>query len=455
MIMTNTWRQSLEKAEHKGRINAMPSPYLPNTDADRRAMLQEIGVSSVEELFRDIPERFRHAHFNLPPPLSELELRRELRQLTGRNASLDDYACFLGAGSYHHFVPSVVDHIIGRSEFYTAYTPYQAEVSQGTLQSVYEYQSLVCQLTGMDVSNAGMYDGSTAAAEAAVMACVMTKKDKVAVLTTVNPTYRDVIATYVRGRNLAIETIEPSSSLSLDYACLVVQQPNFFGYLEEMEAHARRAHDVGAMFIAIFDPISVGLFKPPGDYGANIAVAEGQPLGIPLCFGGPYLGIFACQKEYVRHMPGRLVGRTVDVEGKPGYVMTMVTREQYIRREKAISNICTSEALMALTAAVYLALVGKRGLRQVAELCYHKAHYAAQALHKLKGYSLVFKKPFFKEFVIRCPLPPSKINEVLFQEGIIGGLDISHMIDNGMLLCVTEMNTKQEIERLVEILRAL
>jgi glycine dehydrogenase subunit 1 len=199
----------------------------------------------------------------------------------------------------------------------------------------------------------------------------------------------------------------------------------------------------------------VGLFKPPGDYGANIAVAEGQPLGIPLCFGGPYLGIFACRKEYVRHMPGRLVGRTVDVEGKPGYVMTMVTREQYIRREKAISNICTSQALMALTAAVYLALVGKRGLRQVAELCYHKAHYAAQALHKLKGYSLVFKKPFFKEFVIRCPLPPSKINEVLFQEGIIGGLDISHMIDNGMLLCVTEMNTKQEIERLVEILRAL
>jgi len=431
----------------------MPSPYLPNTDADRSLMLREIGVSSIEELFQDIPERYRHAHFNLPPPLSELELKKELHQLASHNVSLDKYACFLGAGSYRHFIPSIVSHITGRSEFYTAYTPYQAEVSQGTLQPVYEYQSLVCQLTGMEVSNAGMYDGSTAAAEAAIMACTITKKGKVAVLTTLNPTYRKVIDTYVGGRNLSLETVELSSThLSSDRACLIIQQPNFFGYFEEMEAYVQKAHDIGALLIVIADPISLGMFKPPGDYGADIVVAEGQPLGIPISFGGPYLGIFACRKEYVRQMPGRIVGKTVDVEGKPGYVMTLVTREQYIRRERATSNICTSEALMALAAAVYLATLGKRGLRQVAELCYHKAHYAAEAIGKLKGYSLAFQQPFFKEFVIRCPVAPRKINDALFKKGIIGGLDISHIIDNGMLLCVTEVNTKQGIDRLVEIL---
>jgi len=432
----------------------MPSPYLPNTDADRRAMLREIGVSSIEELFQDIPEKLRHARFKLPPPLSELELKKELHQLASRNASLDNYACFLGGGSYRHFIPSTVEHVTGRSEFYTAYTPYQAEVSQGTLQTVYEYQSLVCQLTGMEVSNAGMYDGSTAAGEAAIMACIIKKKNKVAVSTTVNPTYREVINTYVTGRNLSIETVELNSSLSSDCACLIVQQPNFFGYLEEMEAYVQKAHDIGALFIAIVDPISLGMFKPPEDYRADIAVADGQALGNPISFGGPGLGVFACRKEYLRQMPGRIVGKTVDVEGKPGYVMTLVTREQYIRRERATSNICTSEALMALAAAVYLATLGKRGLRQVAELCYHKAHYAAEKVAKLKGYSLVFQKPFFKEFVIRCPIAPSQINQALFKEGIIGGLDISYIIDNSMLLCVTEMNTKQEIDKLVEILGA-
>jgi glycine dehydrogenase subunit 1 len=432
----------------------MPSPYLPNTDADRRAMLREIGVSSIEELFQDIPEKLRHARFKLPAPLSELEFKKELHQLASRNASLDNYACFLGGGSYRHFIPSTVEHVTGRSEFYTAYTPYQAEVSQGTLQTVYEYQSLVCQLTGMEVSNAGMYDGSTAAAEAAIMACVINKRGKVAVSTTVNPTYREVISTYVTGRDLSIETVELNSSLSSDCACLIVQQPNFFGYLEEMEAYVQKAHDIGALFIAIFDPIFLGMFKPPGDYRTDIAVADGQALGNPTSFGGPGLGVFACRKEYLRQMPGRIVGKTVDVEGKPGYVMTLVTREQYIRRERAISNICTSEALMALAAAVYLATLGKRGLRQVAELCYHKAHYAAEAIAKLKGYSLVFQKPFFKEFAIRCPIAPSQINQALFKEGIIGGLDISYIIDNSMLLCVTEMNTKQEINKLVEILGA-
>jgi glycine dehydrogenase subunit 1 len=430
----------------------MSSPYLPNTDADRETMLREIGVGSVEELFKDIPERVRHARFKLPRSLSELELKRELSQLAGRNASLDKYACFLGAGSYRHFIPSTVEHVIGRSEFYTAYTPYQAEASQGTLQATYEYQSLVCQLTGMEVSNAGMYDGSTAAAEAAIMACIVKKRGKVAVSPAVNPAYRDVIKTYVQARGFSMEMVDSNSSSPSDCACLVVQQPSFFGYLEEIEAYVQKTRDSGALLIAIVDPISLGMFKPPGQYGADIAVADGQALGNPTNFGGPGLGIFTCRREYLRQMPGRIVGKTVDVDGKPGYVMTLVTREQYIRRERATSNICTSEALMALAAAVYLATLGKRGLRHVAELCYHKAHYAAERITKLKGYSLVFSKPFFKEFAVRCPVAPSRINQALFNEGIIGGLDINHIIDNAMLLCVTEMNTKQEIDKLVEIL---
>jgi len=434
----------------------MSSPYLPNTDVDRVAMLQEIGVSSTEELFKDIPERFRHAHFRLPPPLSELELKEELSQLANLNANLDNYACFLGAGYYRHFIPSVVGHIIGRSEFYTPYTPYQAEVSQGTLQAIYEYQSLVCQLTGMEVSNAGMYDVSTAAAEASLMACRITARNKVAVLSTVNPRYREVVYTYITGRNILLEKVELDSvSLSSGYACLIVQQPNFFGYFEDMRACTQKAHDIGALLIVIVDPISLGMFKPPGDYAADIAVAEGQALGNPISFGGPGLGIFTCQKEYLRQIPGRIVSKTSDAAGQPGYVLTLQTREQHVRKERATSNICTNEALMALATTVYLATLGKMGLRRVAELCYHKAHYAANEIGKLKGYSLVFQEPFFREFVVRCPIPPHQINEALFQRRIIGGLDISDMIENSILFCVTEVNTKQQIDRLVEILGTL
>ena len=434
----------------------MSSPYLPNTDTDRRAMLREIGVSSADELFHDVPEKFRNVRFKLPPPLSELELKEELRQLSNRNANLDDCVCFLGAGYYRHFIPSVIGHITGRSEFYTAYTPYQAEASQGTLQTIYEYQSLVCQLTGMEVSNAGMYDGSTAVAEAALMACRITKRDKVAVLSTVNPGYGKVIDIYAKGHDIPSEKVEPNlDGLSSDCACLIVQQPNFLGYLEDMRAYTQKAHDMGALLIVIVDPISLGMFKPPGDYGADIVVAEGQALGSPTSFGGPGLGIFTCRKEYLRQMPGRIVSKTTDVNGQPGYVLTLSTREQHIRRERATSNICTNEALVSLAATVYLAALGKRGLRQVAELCYHKAHYAAEAIGKLKGYSLVFQQPFFKEFVVRCPVAPSQINQALFNEKIIGGLEVSHIIDNGMLLCVTEVNTKQEIDRLVKILEGL
>jgi len=419
-------------------------------------MWREIGVSSADELFQDVPAKFRNVQFKLPPPLSELELKEELHQLSNRNANLDDYVCFLGAGYYRHFIPSVVGHVTGHSEFYTAYTPYQAEVSQGTLQATYEYQSLVCQLTGMEVSNAGMYDGSTAAAEAALMACRITERNKVAALSTINPRYREVIDTYVSGHDIPVEKVEPNrKDFSSGCACLIIQQPNFFGYFENLEAYTRKVHDTGALLIVIADPISLGMFKPPGNYGADIVVAEGQALGNPISFGGPGLGIFTCRKEYLRQMPGRIVGKTVDINGQPGYVLTMATREQHIRRERATSNICTNEALVALATTVYLATLGKSGLRQVAELCYHKAHYAANAIGKWKGYSLVFQQPFFKEFVVRCPVAPRQINEVLFQEKIIGGLDLSHVIDNSMLFCVTELNTKQDIDRLVEILGAL
>jgi glycine dehydrogenase subunit 1 len=431
----------------------MPSPYLPNTDADRSAMLREIGASTAEELFRDVPAKYRHAHFELPPPLSELELKKELYALASRNAGLDDYACFLGAGFYRHFVPGVVGHLTGRSEFYTAYTPYQAEVSQGTLQAIYEYQSLVCQLTGMEVSNAGMYDGGTAAAEAAMMASRITQRYKVAALDTVNPGYREVIGTYASGRDIVVDMVEPEwKNLARDSACLIVQQPNFFGYFEDLDNYVQQAHAIGALMVVITDPISLGMFRPPGDYGADIVVAEGQALGNPISFGGPGLGIFTCRQKHLRQMPGRIVGRTVDAEGQPGYVLTLVTREQYIRRERATSNITTNEALVALGATVYLAAMGKVGLRRVAELCYHKAHYAASEISKLKGYSLAFPQPFFKEFAVRCPVAPGLINQELFQEGIIGGLDLSPITDNGLLLCVTEMNSKQEIDRLVSIM---
>jgi len=434
----------------------MPLPYLPNTDAERKAMQQEIGVSSADELFKDVPEKLRNVPFNLPLPLSEIELKRELRQLSSHNASLDDYACFLGAGFYRHFIPSVVGHLTGRSEFYTAYTPYQAEVSQGTLQAIYDYQSLICQLTGMDVSNAGMYDGSTAAAEAALMAQRITNRNKVVVLSTINPRYYQVINTYTQAQGITLEKVKPESiNLSQDCACLIVQQPNFFGYFEDTESYSEKARQAGALLIVIVDPISLGMFKAPADYGADMVVAEGQSLGNPISFGGPGLGIFTCRKEYIRQMPGRIVGKTVDVDGQTGYVLTLSTREQHIRRERATSNICTSEALVALATTVYLSTMGKGGLRQVAEQCYHKAHYAADAISKLEGYSLAYQQPFFKEFAVRCPIAPAKINEALFKEKIIGGLDISQEIENGMLFCVTELNTKSDIDKLVATLKRL
>lgn len=427
-------------------------PYIPNTEQDKKAMLEAIGVASSAELFKDIPKNLRSPALALPPPLSEVELLAEMKDLARLNASGDDYACFLGAGAYRHFIPSIVRHIIGRSEFYTSYTPYQAEISQGILQATYEFQSLVCQLTGMDAANSGMYDGATAMAEAALMACRVTGRGGVALLDSINPTYRKVLETYAEPQDISLHTISRGESLPSQPACLIVQTPNFYGYVEELSSYVEAAHKAGALLVAVVDPISLGLFKPPGEYGADIVVGEGQTLGNALNFGGPYLGLFACRSQYLRQMPGRIVGKTVDTHDRPGYVLTLQTREQHIRRERATSNICTSETLVAIAAAVYLAALGKHGFRQVAELCYHKAHYAASRIAGLKGYSLPVKGVFFKEFAVACPKPVSQVNSYLQERKIIGGLDISHLLPNTMLLCATEMNPKAQIDALVDAL---
>ncbi len=427
--------------------------YIPNTQADREAMLAAMGVGTVEDLFQDIPPELRRPALSLPPALSEMELLAEMKALSQSNAPLDHYACFLGAGAYRHFIPSLVGQLISRGEYYSAYTPYQAEVSQGTLQTMFEFQSLVCALTGMDVANASHYDGATALAEAALMAVRITGRERIALLDTVHPEYRSTVETYAWGQGIAVDSINRLSAIDLSgYGCLLVQQPNFFGHLEEMEGLAEMARNAGALLVVCVDPISLGLLKPPGEYGADMVVGEGQPLGIPVSFGGPYLGLFACRQQYVRQMPGRIVGETVDGRGRRGYTLTLQAREQHIRRERATSNICTNQALAALAATIYLAALGKGGLRQVASLCYHKAHYAAACISQLPGYSLAFPSPFFKEFTIRCALPPAKLNRMLLGHGIIGGLDVSHLVEGGWLLCVTEMNSRQEIDRLVDAL---
>lgn len=434
----------------------MPSPYLPNTDPDRQTMLAAIGVASPEELFQDIPAPFRNPSLALPAPLSELELDRELRALAGRNVHGQDYACFLGGGSYCHFVPSVVGHLVARGEFSTSYTPYQPEASQGTLQSTFEFQTLISQLTGMEVSNAGLYDGASALAEAALMACRITGKEKIGLLSTVHPAYQEVVRTYVQGLGLEVQTWQPGQvGPDQSYACLVVQHPNYYGYLEPVEKLGSLARQAGALYVVCIDPISLGLLKPPGEYGADIVVGEGQALGSSLTYGGPYLGLFACRESHVRQMPGRLVGQTTDAQGRRGYVLTLQAREQHIRRERATSNVCTSEALVALTATIYLATLGPHGLRRVAELCYHKAHYAARQIAQIPGYCLPLGESFFKEFVVQCPVAPREVQRRLLEHRILGGIDVSEQMEKGLLLCVTEMNTREEIDRLVAALAGI
>lgn len=416
-------------------------------------MLNAVGVASVEDLFQDIPESFRNPKLNLPSPLSELELHQELSDISSSNCDLEEYGCFLGAGAYKHFIPSIVKAIVSRGEFLTSYTPYQAEVSQGTLQAAYEFQTMTCNLLAMDVANAGMYDGATSLAEAALMACRVTGRDRVVLLNTVSPTYREVIETYTGSQNIDLSVINSSEGEELgdDTACLIVQYPNFFGYLEDLIVLERLVHAKGALLVVSAGPIACGMLRPPGEYGADIVTGEGQSLGIDLSFGGPYLGLFATRERLMRQMPGRVVGRTVDSRGETGYVLTMQTREQHIRRERATSNICTSQQLLALSAAVYMAALGKNGFAQVSQLCYQKAHYTSSILSRLSGFSLPLPQTFFNEFVLRCPVSPTEINKRLLEFGIVGGLDISEHIPRGMMICVTEINTRQEIDTLAKV----
>lgn len=436
--------------------------YVPHTEADRQRMLEAIGVDSIDRLFEVVPEESRYPSLDLPPGLSEMEVVRLLRGLAEENADLDHHPCFLGAGAYRHFIPAVVDHLLRRGEFYTAYTPYQPEASQGTLTAIYEYQSMICELTGMDVTNASLYDGASAVAEAALMAARITRREELVVARNVHPAYRQVLRTYTQGLGMPIREVgydrqgrvdlaSAEESLSFASACLIVQHPNFFGCLEELSSASELAHRFGALLVACVDPIALGLFHPPGEEGADLVVGEGQALGNPLSFGGPYLGFLACGQEYMRQLPGRLVGMTTDSQGRRGFVLTLQTREQHIRREKATSNICSNEALVALAAAVYLAAMGKQGLRQVAELCFHKAHYAARQIESLPGFALPFGQ-FFKEFVMKTPLSPREANARLWERGIVGGYELGRdypELAHGLLFCVTEMNPKEEIDALV------
>jgi len=444
--------------------------YVPATDAEREEMLRAIGVGSVEALFADIPEAVRlDRPLALPPALSDPELIAQLRALAQVNLDCDRATSFLGAGAYDHYVPSVVWHLAGRGEFLTAYTPYQAELMQGELQAGYEYQSMLCELTGMDVANASMYDGASATAEAAVMAKDLMKRPEVLVSTAVHPEYRQVTRTYVAPlgvqvtdvpyRNGVTDLNAVEAALSERTAAVIIQHPNFFGSLEDARALADLAHRAGALLIcAIAEPLSLGILKPPGAWGADIVAGEGQPLGNNLNFGGPYLGMLATRMEFVRRIPGRLVGATVDTEGRRGFVLTLQTREQHIRREKASSNICTNEALLALAAAIYMATLGKQGLQRVAELNLRKAAYAKDAIGSIRGFEIAFDAPTFHEFVVRTPLQPDKLNRRLLQHNILGGASLGRWypeLRDAWLLCVTEQRTREEIDRLVEVLEGI
>ncbi len=445
--------------------------YVLNTSDEQKAMLAWIGVASIEELFAPIPSNLRlNRPLNIPPALGEMELEQHISLLASRNQAASDAVCFLGGGAYDHFIPSVVDAVAGRGEFYTAYTPYQAEASQGTLQAVFEYQTLMCQLTGMEVANASLYEGGSSVAEAMLMALGITgRTGEVLIAESVHPEYRQTVATYVANLHCRVRTLPtPNGFLNPDdvkkaindqTVCVIAQSPNFFGHIEEMRAIGDAAQKGGAVFIASFDPLSVGILKKPGDYDADIAVAEGQGLGTPLGYGGPYLGIIACRNDsaYLRKIPGRLVGQTTDRNGKRCWVLTLQTREQHIRREKASSNICTNQGLLALRAAVFLTALGPQGLRETAELCVRKAHYAAEELCKLPGISLKFKTPFVKEFTLSVKGNVAMLLSRLSKDGYHAGLSLGrwypHFAD-GLTIAVTEKRTKAEIDGLVAAIRA-
>jgi glycine dehydrogenase subunit 1 len=441
--------------------------YVPHTDRERSEMLAAIGLPRIEDLFTDVPAHVRFPDMNLPPPTSELDIVREIQVLAARNLAVDPSLSFLGAGTYHHFRPATVDYVLSRGEFYTSYTQYQPEVSQGMLQALFEYQSMICRLTGMEVSNASHYDGATALAEAVLLALNVArgKRGKIILSPAIHPQYREVVKTYLRGTHAAtvigddegVADIEQLKSLlDQETAALVIQNPNFFGQCEPVDGLIDAVHCAGALLVVVTDPIALGLFRPPGAYGADIVVADGQCLGIPPSFGGPHLGIFAARMAHVRRLSGHLIGETVDADGQRGYVLTLATREQHIRRAKATSNICTNSAVCALGAAAYLATMGKNGLRQVAELCFHKSHYAAGEIDRLKGFAVnpqAPAQPFFKEFVVRLPHPVTEVNKHLRDKhGIIGGYDLGRdypHLQEHMLIAMTEVNTRASIDRLI------
>jgi len=440
--------------------------YTSHTQADKEEMLKAIGLEKMEDLFQCLPEEGKFPNLDLPDGITEMEALDELQYISSFNETTQELVSFLGAGAYNHFIPAAVDAILQRSEFYTAYTPYQPEISQGTLQAIFEYQSLIAALTGMDVANASHYDGATAVAEAVNMAYhnFRGRKKRVVLSPAVNPHYRETIHTYMDGMDLEIvgEDLAPESGpddlISLideNTAIVLVQYPDFLGRIFDLEKLSTAAHDHKALFSVHINPIALGMLKPPSEFDADMVTGEGQPLGISLSFGGPYLGLFATKAKYVRKMAGRVAGETVDTNGQRGYVLTLSTREQHIRREQATSNICTNQGLIALASTVYLSLLGKNGLQDLAKLNYHKAHYAAEKISTVPGFSVNPVQPFFNEFVVHCPVPANEVNQYLLSHDILGGLDLGKVypgMDHELLVAVTEMNPRSEIDYLAAVL---
>ena len=442
--------------------------YIPHTAADVTSMLERIGVNRLEDLFVEVPVSVRLKRpLDLPEPVSESELLRQLQVLAAKNATPSNHISFLGGGAYHHFSPAAVDLLVSRGEFYTAYTPYQPEISQGTLQAIFEFQSMICQLTGMDVANASMYDGASACAEAVLMAIRLTRRKRVLLSRALSPRYRETIATYCLYLGLELIEIDYTEDGQTDLndlnaklddqtAAVVVGYPNYFGSIEDVSSLAEKASAAGAkMVTAVAEPVSLGLLKPPGELGADIVVGDGQSFGLPLAFGGPYVGFFAVRQKDVRAMPGRLVGETTDLDGQRGFVLTLSTREQHIRREKATSNICSNQGLCALVATIFMSLLGKQGLREMAEQNLAKATYARQELAKLEGFQDRFTGPVFNEFVLRSEAPVDEVLKQLETKGILGGIALGNdypELDDCILVCVTEQNQRAEIEALVKAL---
>lgn len=441
----------------------MKHRYLPLTESDKRSMLETIGVDSVDELFKDIPEEVRFkGEYKIKPAKSESALLRELSQISGKNADFKQFISFLGAGVYDHYMPVIVDHVLSRSEFYTAYTPYQPEISQGELQAIFEFQTMICELTGMEVANSSMYDGGTALAEAAMLSSAQTKRRKILLSAAIHPEAKEVVKTYAKGQYIDVVEIPHNNGLTdldllseladEDAAAIIVQYPNFFGRIEPMKEIEAIAHSQKSLFVVSSNPLSLGALTPPGKFGADIVVGDAQPFGIPAAFGGPHCGYFAVTSKLMRKIPGRLVGQTKDDEGRRGFVLTLQAREQHIRRDKATSNICSNQALNALAASVAMTALGKKGVKEMAVANIQKAYYAQRKL-KENGFKIAFEGPSFNEFVIKLDKSIKVINEQLLAKGIIGGYDLGRdfpELKHHMLIAVTEQRTKDEIDTFVK-----